>query len=158
MTRLDAASELVRYEDDYYAWVLEQIMLLKAGRFADLDIPNLVDELKALASSKKHAIDSRLTILLQHLLKWEFQPEQRSNSWRASILEQRLRISGLISESPSLLRYPAGRMEKEYRIARLRAAGDTGLALSRFPTACPYSAADVLDEQFWPGEAHDFEE
>jgi hypothetical protein len=131
MTRLDAASELVRYEDDYYAWVIEQTGLLKTGRFADLDIPNLVDELKALASSKKHAIDSRLTILLEHLLKWEFQPEQRSNSWRASILEQRLRISGLISESPSLRRYPAGRMEKEYRIARLRAAGDTGLSLGR---------------------------
>jgi len=158
MTRLDVTSELVRYKDDYYAWVLGQIGLVKAGRFADLDVPNLVDELKALATSKKHAIDSLLTVLLEHLLKWEFQPEHRSNSWRASILEQRLRIGRLISESPSLLRYPAGRMEKEYRIARLRAAGDTGLALNRFPSACPYSAADVLDEQFWPGEAYNFEE
>jgi hypothetical protein len=80
MTRLEAASELVRYEDDYYAWVLGQIGLLKAGRFADLDVPNLVDELKALASSKKHEIDGRLMVLLQHLLKWEIQPEHRSTA------------------------------------------------------------------------------
>jgi hypothetical protein len=80
------------------------------------------------------------------------------NSARANILEERMRIGRLISESPSLRRYPADRLEKEYRIALLRAAGDTGLALSRFPPACPYSAADVLDEQFWPGEARDFEE
>src|SRR5580700_8684628 len=130
MTRLDAPSEVVRYEDDYCAWMLGQIALLKAGRFTDVDIPHLIDELKALVSSKKHEIDSRLTVLLQHLLKWEFQPEQRSNSWRASILEQRLRIGNLISESPSLRRYPAGPIEKEYRIARLRAADDTGLALN----------------------------
>ena len=158
MAKLDTATDLIRYQDDYHAWVTEQIALLQAGRFGDLDIPNLVDELKALASSKKHEIDSRLMVLLQHLLKWEFQPEQRTNSWRAGILEQRLRIGGLIAESPSLRRYPAGRMAKEYRIARLKAAGDTGLALSRFPAVCPYSTAEVLDEQFWPGEAYHFEE
>src|ERR1700693_2600526 len=157
MAKLEATSELVRYEDDYHAWLLRQIALLEAGRFADLDVSHLIDELNALASSKKHEIDNRLMVLLQHLLKWEFQPEHRSNSWRASILEQRLRIGNLISESPSLRRYPAGTMEKEYRIARVRAADDTGLALNRFPLAFPYSAAQALDDDFWPGGGADFE-
>jgi len=157
MTRLDTTSQVVRFEDDYCAWVLDQIALLKAGRFDDVDVPHLIDELKALVSSNKHEIDSRLTILLQHLLKWEFQPERRSNSWRASILEQRLRIGNLIAESPSLRRYPKGRMEQEYRIARLRAADETGLALNQFPLVCPYSAAQALAEDFWPGGGADFE-
>jgi hypothetical protein len=49
-------------------------------------------------------------------------------------------------------------IDEEYRIARLRAADETDLPLGRFPSAYPYSAADVLDEQFWPGGAADFEE
>ena len=158
MEKAHATSELVRYDDDYCAWLSGQIELIRAGHFADLDVPNLIEELQALASSKKHEIDSRLTVLLQHLLKWEFQPERRSNSWRASILEQRLRINDLISESPSLRRYPSARMEKEYGIARLRAADETRLPLSRFALTCPYSASHALDENFWPGGKAEFEE
>jgi hypothetical protein len=157
MAKLDTASDLIRYQDDYHAWALQQA-LVTAGRFADLDGKNLADELRGLAVSEEQEIESRLTILFQHLLKWEFQPDGRTNSWRASILEQRYRINRVIRRSPSLRRYPDTVIDEEYRIARLRAADETGLALSRFPSACPYSAADVLSEQFWPGVAADFEE
>jgi hypothetical protein len=157
MTKLDTAADLIRYQDDYHAWALQQAALVKAGRFADLDGKNLADELKGLAVSQEQEIESRLTVLLQHLLKWEFQPDGRTKSWRASILEQRYRINRVIRKSPSLRRHPDTVIDEEYRIARLR-ADETGLALSRFPSACPYSTADVLEEHFWPGEAHDFEE
>jgi Domain of unknown function DUF29 len=157
MTKLDTATDLIRYQDDYHAWTLQQAALVKAGRFADLDGKNLADELKGLAMSEEREIEKRLTVLLQHLLKWEFQPDARTNSWRASILEQRNRINRVIRRSPSLQRHPDTVIDEEYRIARLRAADETGLALSRFPSACPYSTADVLDEQFWPGEADNFE-
>jgi hypothetical protein len=157
MARLGAASELIRYEDDYHAWVLQQIALLEAGRLADLDGENLADELKGLAVSEEQEIESRLTVLLQHLLKWEFQSERRTNSWRASILEQRSRINRVIERSPSLRRHPTSALDREYRIARLRAADETGLPLNRFPLACPYSAAQALDEEFWPGGGEGFE-
>jgi hypothetical protein len=151
MAKADAR-ELVAYDEDYHAWVFEQIALLKAGRWRDLDIANLTDELKSLASSEQNEIDSRLTVLLQHLLKWEFQPERRSNSWRATIIEQRMRINKAIAKSPSLRRYPATALDEEYVLARLRAADETGLPTERLPERCPYGVGQVLDGEFWPGE------
>jgi hypothetical protein len=153
-----ATSELVSFDQDFHAWVLEQIELLKDGRFADLDIEHLTDELRAIAMAEKSEIDNRLVVLLQHLLKWEFQPERRSNSWRATILEQRTRINRVISDSPSLRRYPGRVIEKEYVIGRLHASGETGLPLDRFPSTCPYSVAQVLDENFFPGGRAGFED
>ena len=158
MAKLDTATDLIRYQDDYHAWALQQAALVKAGRFADLDGKNLAAQLKGLAMSEEREIESRLTVLLQHLLEWEFQPDGRTKSWRASILEQRNRINRVIRRSPSLRRHPDTVIDEEYRVARLRASDETGLALGRFPSVRPYSAADVLDEQFWPGEAYDFEE
>jgi Domain of unknown function DUF29 len=158
MSKLAETSELVAYADDLNAWALQQIELLRAGRFAELDVQNLVEELRALAISQEHEIENRLTVLLQHLLKWEHQPDRRSNGWRATILEQRYRIGRVIAKSPSLQRHPAEVLDKEYRLARLRAADETGIPLKRLPATCPYSAADALDERFWPGGAGDFEE
>ena len=97
MAKTTGTSELVAYAGDLNAWILGQIELLEAGRLADLDLPNLVEELRALAISQEQEIESRLTVLLQHLLKWEYQPDRRSNSWRATILEQRYRISRIIA-------------------------------------------------------------
>lgn len=151
MSRAEALDTLVRYEDDYHAWMLQQIALLKAGRISDVDIPNLIEELETLAASPKREIENRLVVLLHHLLKWELQPSRRSNSWKASILEQRSRIRREIETSPSLKRYPAKVVGSEYPVARLRASGETGLPLSAFPETCPYSAQQALDHDFWPG-------
>jgi Domain of unknown function DUF29 len=153
-----ATSELVSFDQDFHAWVLEQIELLKNGRFSDLDIEHLTDELRAIAMAEESEIESRLVVLLQHLLKWEFQSERRSNSWRATILEQRTRINRVISRSPSLRHYPATVIAKEYRIARLHASGETGMPVGRFPSGCPYSVAQVLDENFFPGGRAGFED
>jgi Domain of unknown function DUF29 len=151
-------SELVSYDEDFHAWLLEQSALLEAGRLDAVDIKNLGDELKDLAMTEQQEIESRLTVLLQHLFKWEFQPEQRSNSWRATILEQRYHINRVLLRSPSLRRHPATIMDEEYRLARLRAADETGLALAQLPKNCPYSVMQALDEAFWPGGGADFED
>jgi hypothetical protein len=150
-------SHLVAYDDDHHAWVLEQIALLEAARFSDLDIAHLTDELKYLANMTKREIENRLTVLLQHLLKWQFQPDRRSNSWRATMIEQRRRINAELADSRSLRRYPSMVIEEEYVVARLRAADETGLPVKRFPSTCPYSAAEALDNLFWPGGGGDFE-
>ena len=66
----------------------------------------------------------------------------------------------------SIIEYPVGvvlaclffRATDAPVVSRLRAADETGLPLNRFPTACPYSALNALDERFWPGGGADFEE
>ncbi len=151
MSRDADLADLVAYDTDYRAWMLQQVELLRAGRLSRLDIDHLVEELSDLANSPKREIENRLCILLMHLLKWEFQPSHRSNSWRATITEQRLRIAREIKRNPSLRRHPAAALPDEYEAARIRAWGETDLPLDTFPEACPYTAAQALDDAFWPG-------
>lgn len=139
------------YETDFYAWTQEQAKLLRDGRFSDVDIENIAEELESLGRRDKQKIASRLAILLIHLLKWQMQPDQRSNSWKATLLEQRRRIGDILRESPSLRRWPGTQLTAEYEIARLKASGETGLSLDVFSESCPYTIAQVLDPNFLPG-------
>jgi hypothetical protein len=149
---LTPPAAIAAYDDDFYAWTQEQARLLRAGRFSDVDIQNIAEELETLGRSQKREIVSRLAVLLLHLLKWTVQPDRRSNSWRATILEQRQRIREELEDSPSLRRWPGARLAREYDLARLKASGETGLPLESFPPACPFTIAQVLDPAFLPGE------
>ncbi len=139
------------YDRDFAAWAEEQARLLKARSVTGLDWENLAEEIDSLGRSERQEIRRRLLILLHHLLKWQFQPDERSNNWRASILEQRQRIEDILDESRSLRSFPARALDREYRLARLKAAGDTGLPLNLFPIEPPYSIADILSDGFFPG-------
>ena len=141
------------YDRDFYAWANQQAALLRAGRLAEADIENIAEEIESMGRSEKRELVSRLTILLQHLLKWQFQPEKRSNSWRAGIREQRVRIARILKASPSLKAYPAQSLPGSFIIGLDAAIAETGLAPSALPVACPYSVEQVLDDDFWPGHA-----
>jgi len=81
------------YDKEVILWSQEQARLLRAGRFSELDIEHLADEIEDVGKSEKRELAGRLAVLLAHLLKWSRQPEKRSNSWRATIKDQRKRIS-----------------------------------------------------------------
>jgi len=44
-------------------------------------------------------------------------------------------------------------MADEYEVARLKAAGETGLPVESFPASEPYSVAEILSDAFYPGES-----
>ena len=92
----------VEYEEDFYAWTIEQARLLRSGELSSVDVANLAEEIESLGRSDRRAIESRLTVLLMHLLKWRIQSKMRSQSWSGTIREQRQRIEKLLRESPSL--------------------------------------------------------
>lgn len=139
------------YEMDLYLWTQEQAALLRAGRRYDIDLHHLAEEIDSVGGSQKSEIRSRLAILLQHLLKWEFQPKKRKYGWRSSIVEQRLQIAGLLDLSPSLRAWPEAALAKAYVLARVRAAEETGLDERSFPEDCPYSLEQVMKDGFYPG-------
>jgi hypothetical protein len=144
---------LAQYESDFFAWTEEQGRLLRARKAAGLDWDNLAEEIETLGRSERSEIRSRLVVLLHHLLKWQFQPGKRKQGWRASIIEARDQLDEQLTTSPSLHSYPATVLAKQYKVARLRAADETGLPLDSFPVECPYSMAEILGEDFYPGEA-----
>ena len=83
---------LVSYDEDVLLWSRQQARLLREGRFSELDVEHLADEIEDVGKSEKRELASRCAVLMAHLLKWRFQPSIRSSSWRATIRDQRKRI------------------------------------------------------------------
>ena len=138
------------YDTDYCEWAQQQIALLASRQFDKLDIGHLTEELGEMGNTARNEIESRLTVLLAHLLKLQFQPEQQSRSWLGSIREQRIRLSKTFRKNPSLQSYPMLVLDECYQDAVKIAMDDTGLARNCFPAACPYRVEQALDETFLP--------
>jgi hypothetical protein len=142
---------LPRYEADFYSWALEQALLLRERRLAELDLDNLADEVEDLARREAKELRSRYETLLRHLLKWEFQPDKRSSGWQITIGRERREIPEHLAENPGLQPRRAELFVKAYPTARDNAAIETKLPLQRFPVQNPYTLDMTLDPEFWPG-------
>ena len=138
------------YETDYVAWLEEQVAHLRAGRLSALDVQNVADELESLMKSERRQLRNRLEVLVHHLLKWDHQPHQRSNRWRATVQEQRTRIRVLLDDSPSLKQDVPIFMAERYATARRNAAAQTGLPLDTFPESCPFTVDEILNDEWLP--------
>jgi hypothetical protein len=152
MNKVDL-KKLARHEEDFALWSAEQAALIRAEKFDRVDLENVAEEIESLGRSEEHQIDSRMEILLQHLLKWHLQPSKRSRSWKASIVEQRIRIERIVKSSPSLRNYPATSLHGSFIIGRTDAMNETMLPEAAFPEDCPYTIEQVLDLKFFPGPA-----
>ena len=140
-----AATTSVSYDEDFYLWTEQMAVALRQGDFSALDRENLAEEIENLGKSDRRALKSRLEILLMHLLKWQFQPNRRSGSWRGTITEQRLRIQDILTDSPSLKNYLTSILPEAHHNAILLAAAETTLPLDVFPKDCPYTIKQILD-------------
>jgi Domain of unknown function DUF29 len=138
------------YDADFVQWSDRTAQLLREHRFTDLDLEHLIEEIEDLGNRHRDALESQLTRLLMHLLKYEFQPEQRSGSWLGSIKESRKQIKRLFRKYPSLKVYLEQCWEDCYADAIEDASDETGLPQSQFPARCPYAIADILDPEFLP--------
>ncbi len=138
------------YSTDFSTWISQTAQLLRERRWHDIDVANLIDEVEDLGKSERRAIDSQLTRLLLHLLKWQYQPQRRSDSWLDSITDARTQIDLAIKDSPSLKGYPAEQLEESYRRARLQAAIQTKLEIAVFPQTCQYSLDLVVADDWLP--------
>lgn len=141
-----------QYDTDFYAWTQQQAAALAAGHVTELDLANLAEEIESLGKNNWRELESRLEVLLMHLLKWRHQPEMRQtgHSWSSSIYTQRREIGKLLRQSPSLRREVPGMLDEAYPHARYLASIETQLSLQAFPEACPWTEAQVLDMDFWP--------
>ena len=138
------------YERDFCLWLEQQAALLREGRFAELDLDNLIEEIEGMARRDKKAVKNNLVVLLTHLLKHQFQPAQRSSGWRGSILEHRRRLRDDFEESPSLRPHAATVFAHAYADAREQASTETDLPLDIFPSSSPYTLDQTLDSRFLP--------
>ena len=138
------------YEQDFYQWTQQQAGLLKAGRWREIDREHLVEEIETMGRSERAQLETRLGLLLMHLLKWQYQPKLRSRSWLATIKEQRRRVGRLIDRNPSLTHVLGESLAIAYGDAVLMAEEETGISEEAFPAQCPYTLEEVLDSKFLP--------
>jgi hypothetical protein len=138
------------YDRDFSKWLETTADQLRAKDYANLDWENLIDEIETMGKRERRSLKSNLVILLLHLLKWQYQADQRSGSWKGSIVEHRQRIRDELEDSPSLQPYLIEILDAAYADGRDRAAAETGLAVDWFPAECLYAIGQVLDREFWP--------
>ena len=91
----------------------------------------------------RREVESRLTVLIVHALKWAHQPDRRSGSWKATIIEQRQELEGLVSRGV-LRNHAEAVLADAYYKAVERAAAETGLPAETFPAGCPYTLDQLL--------------
>lgn len=142
----------ISYEIDVVAWSNEQAQLIRAGKFDQLDLEHLAEEIEDVGKSEQRELANRMSVLLAHLLKWAFQPELRasSDSWRLTIKEQRKRIVARLAKTPSLQKSltDVDWLDDAWVDAVALARKETGIVI--FPEDCPWAMADVLAEGWLP--------
>ena len=143
-------SNSATYEQDFFAWTSEQARLLREGRAADADLANIAEEIESLGRAQRSELVNRLSVLLQHLLKWSYQPERRGASWEVTIKIQRRDIAKHLRDNPSLGAFAAEAFTEAYDDAKFRAGLETSLPKDSFPAGCPYPMKQALDDDFWP--------
>jgi len=143
-----------RYETDVVAWANEQAELLRAGRLEKLDLAHIAEEIEDVGKSEQRELAHRMSILLMHLLKWEFQPSHRTNSWTSTIRDQRKSIARRLEKTPSLKKSLSDNdwLEDVWLDARNDATKETGIEFDKFPLWCSWGMLHILQQDWFPSE------
>ena len=138
------------YEQDFYAWAREQATLLRAGRYDELDLEHLSEEIEDLGGSLYRSVRSRIRTIIEHLLKLEHSSAAEPRGlWRDTIHAQRADLEDDLSAS--LRRRLQSELPKQYARARAAAArslrryGESAAA-DALPTTCPYTFDQIVGD------------
>ncbi len=144
-------SKATLYNQDFLLWTQQQAECLKKGRWAELDVEHLVEELVASGRSEQKELGSYLQVLLMHLLKCQYQPERKTKSWVNTISNCRNKIQDCLEDTPSLQRFLEDWewIQKYYRRAHRDAANETQIPIETFPLECPFSIEQVIEPKFF---------
>ncbi len=140
----------ISYETDVVAWANEQAKLIRAGRFELLDLEHIAEEIEDVGKSEQRELASRMAVLMAHLIKWQYQPERQSTSWKRTIKEQRRALVFHLKNVPSLKPKLADPdwLDATWADALTFAINDTGMG--GFPENCPWAVEDVLEDGWLP--------
>ena len=154
---VDMSRQTADYNADIIQWARQQAALLRAGRFSALDIEHIAEEIEDVGKSEERELESRLAVLIAHLLKWQYQPEKRGPSWQFTIAEQRRMIHRRLKKTPSLNRAlnDADWISDAWTDGCMLAAKETGIARAEFPRSCVWRIGDMLGDEFWPDSVNE---
>jgi hypothetical protein len=134
------------YNKDFAEWSDRTAALIRAGRFHEIDVENVAEEIESLGKSERHQLRSRIVQILEHLLKLKLTTgplrENNERGWRGSIRRQQGEIEQVVCDSPSLKdRLTREMLESCYRTAAGTVATEYAV---KPPALCPFGWGDVL--------------
>jgi hypothetical protein len=138
------------YEIDDNLWLEETVKILKEKRFDDLDLDNLIEELEDLGSERKHRAASFLEQIIRHLLLleyWQAEYEYNGHHWRSEIVNFRNQLKGRLTKN--LENHLEDNLNQIYDNA-VRYVREKTKHSVNFPKNCPYSLAQLLDNDYLP--------
>ena len=153
---LTQPADTALYEADFYLWVEHQADLLRKGRFRDIDLVHLIEEVEDLGANLRNAVTSRTREIILHLLKLQYSPavEPRAG-WQESVGKQRDDLE--LEVTPSLRRHLIAELETIYQKARIRAIDDLArdrVKADQVPASCPYTFEQIIDPVWRPENVH----
>lgn len=144
-----------RYQDDYYLWTREQAARLRdagrSGNNAPVDWEQVAEEIEDMGDVKWDEIETRLGLLIVHLLKLLYVEELRERNarqWWLTINEQRRTIPKRLKRSPSLRPMLVSEFPAVYAESIEVAAEEAEVDLSRFPAEPPFTLDQALDRAY----------
>jgi hypothetical protein len=144
----------VSIEEDFHGWLMHQAGLLRSHEVDALDWNHLAEEIEAMASAERRELLRRLTTLYAHLLKMQYQPEQRrARGRKVTIDRSRVEIERILRQSPGLRGQLDDYAREVYPAARRQAALDIGLKRSdwkKIPVESQWALEQVADPEFFP--------
>ncbi|WP_299238378.1 DUF29 domain-containing protein [Sulfurihydrogenibium sp.] len=167
ITKIISKEELKSlYEKDFYKWITENVQLLKNKDFDLVDWENVIEELESMGRSELSSAISFMTVVLEHLYKYEHFRDNNTmgNGWIKSILNSRYRLIKIFDKNPSLekkaeesiqeawedsikkmitwFKYPENHHLAKRYFGRLPTEQD-------FPKICPYTFQQILEYEPW---------
>ena len=139
-----------KYDKDVYGWAIHTAQLLKDGKMDEVDLENIIEEVETLGRNEKHELLNRLSVLISHLLKWQYKPTMRGHTLKYSIIEARKKSEIQYRDNPSLKDELDEVLMDAYDLAIILAARDTGLYDNVFPKECPYTFEEIMNDAFYP--------
>lgn len=139
-----------KYHQDFVIWCEDTVAKLKDRDFEGLDFEALIEEIESLGLRDKRELESRLRVLLAHILKRSYiQSFYDYRGWQNTITEQRSEIELLLKQSPSLKNYFVEVFEDSWRHALKRVKQDYPAV--QFPNEWEFNQDldTILTEDFW---------
>jgi hypothetical protein len=143
------------YDTDFNQWIEDTVKKLQGRDFTAIDLDNLIEEVADLGRNQKHALESLLIKLFEHLLKltyWESERDYNGKHWKHEIRTFRDGLRRRLKDSPSLKPYLVSVFNDCYQTGRKLAADSTGFPASTFPLEPIGTPEQILDEDWFPTE------
>ena len=138
------------YDTDFSEWTRHTAELLRSGRVSEADLEHIAEEIEDMGKRERRTLHNRFVRLIEHLLKWHYQPERRGSSWTRTIVVQRIGIQRLLDANPSFMPTLPDVVAAAYADAARVVSAVAKRPRTDFPDSCPFTIGQLLNEAYLP--------